>query len=154
MIASNPQLPENLWPKMVWAVVLLLVLLLVPAFLVKLLLRKALGEMVYPYLAYAVPCLTFLFVALLLRTWEGRGASPKALAVAWSLCTTLFMFSAFAATFYSGVELHLIDHGDAVGGFMVACVGGAFAGVFTTYSRVLKVTSARAINRVDTTPRE
>jgi hypothetical protein len=152
--ASSANLPDNLWSKMFWAAGLLLVLLLVPTFLIKLLLRKAVGDMVYPYLTYAVPCLTFLFVALLLRTWEDHGASPRRLALAWSLCTTLFIFVVFAATFYSGVELHLVDPGDAVGAFVVACVGGASVGLFITYSRVLKVTSARATKRADEAPRD
>jgi hypothetical protein len=152
--ASSTHLSENLWSKMFWAAVLLRVLLLVPTFLMKLLLHKAVVEMVYPYLAFAIPCLTFLFVALLLRTWEDHGASPKRLSLAWSFCTTFFMFVVFAATCYSGVKFHLIDPGDAVGAFVVACVGGASVGLFITYSRVLKITAARATKRADEPPRD
>jgi hypothetical protein len=109
-------------------VALLLVLLLVPAVWVKLMLRKSSGEMVLPYLAFAVPCIAVAVVAPLLRTWEGRGASPRTLAVAWSLCMTILLFGVFASTFYSAAELRLMDRGDAVGVLFMACMGGAFAG--------------------------
>jgi predicted Na+-dependent transporter len=111
--------------------------------------HKTPNEMAGPYLAYAVPGPIFLLVVLGLRTWEDRGGSPKRLAIAWTLCTTLFMFIILGATVYSGAKLHLIDPNDAVGILVVACVGGALIGPFMMYRRVLKVTTARVAERKD-----
>jgi hypothetical protein len=149
MRSTVASLRANIWVKMFWAIVLYLALVLVPAFLVMLVLHKTVGEITGPYLAYAVPGPIFLLVILWLRTWEERGASPRQVALVWSLCTTLFMFLVFGATVYSGVELHLIDPNDAVGTLVVGCVGGALVGPLTTYRHVLKIASARTAKRID-----
>lgn len=133
---------------MSWAIVLNFALVLVPTYFVMLVLHKTAGEMAGPYLAYAVPGPIFQLVALWLRTWENRGASPKRLALAWVLCTTLFMFTIIGATAYSGAELNLIDPEDRVP-VVVLSVMGAFIVPFTTYRRVLKVTAERAATRID-----
>ena len=143
----SASMPEHLWVKMFWAIVLYLGLILVPVLFVMLVLHKTAGEMVGPYVAFALPGPIFLLVSMWLRVWEDRGASPRRLALAWSICILLFMFVGLGATFYSGVELHLINLQDAVGGFVVACVAGALIVPFMMYRWVLKVTAARADKR-------
>jgi len=151
MRSTIARLRANIWVKMFWAIVLFLAYVFVAALLVMLVLHKSAGEMVGPYLAYAVPGPIFLLVVLWLRAWEDRGASPKLLALVWCLCTTLFMFTIVGATTYSGVVLHLIDSEDRVAFFIVSGVMGAFIVPLTMYRRVLKVATERAAKRIDGT---
>ena len=135
---------------MFWGMVLYVALTLVPAFLVMLILHKTVDETAGPYLAYAVPVPIFVLVALGLRTWEDHGASPKPLVLAWCLCMTLFMLTAFAATAYSGFALYIIGAQDRDEFLIVSGVGGVIAALVVApmfYRRILTTVAARAAKR-------
>ncbi|MBI3677841.1 MAG: hypothetical protein HY243_14630 [Proteobacteria bacterium] len=135
---------------MFWAMAGYVALMLVPAILVMLILRKTVEEMAGPYLAFAVMGPVFLLVVLALWTWEDRGASPKPLTLAWCLCMALFMLTAFAATAYSGVALHIIGAQDRNEFFVVSGVGGVTAALVVVpmfYRRILTTVAARAAKR-------
>jgi len=143
----STNMAKNLWAKMFWAIVLYFGLVLVPVLFAMLVLHKTAGEMAGPYVAFALPGPIFLLLAMWLRVWEDRGASPRWLALSWSVCMLLFMLVVLCAIFYSGVELDLINLHDVAGSSVVACVAGALIVPFMMYRWVLKVTAARAEKR-------
>ncbi len=147
---SSPSMPENLWRKMAWAGVLYFVLVLIPAFFAMLVLQKSADEMAGPYLAFAAPGPFFLLMAMWLRVWEDRGASPRRLALLWALMVMLFVLVTDGAIVYSGTALTLIDPQDVLA-FIVAGVFGAFVAALTVYRRTLAITAARAGKRELTT---
>src|ERR1035437_5598277 len=81
-------------------------------------LRKTVGELAHPYIAFALPAVIFFPLVWWLRAREEEGASPKRLARGWVLSMSLFFLAVIAATFYSGIELRLMDPKDALGGFV------------------------------------
>lgn len=137
------------WGKVFWGLPIIFAVTLVPALLVMLVLHKAVDDMAIPYLAFTVPGAAFVFVAKGLRSWEAHGATPRQLAFAWAICTTLLMFTVIGATLYSALSFHLLPLEDAIWTFALAVVGGGGAGLFMTYSQVLKTTTERAAKRTD-----
>lgn len=93
---------------MLWALVLYLTLEMVPAFIVKLVLNKPFGELVGPYVAFAMPGMVFVPLAWWLRQREGKGLSSRSLALGWGLYMALFVSLVTSALFYSGAELQVI----------------------------------------------
>jgi hypothetical protein len=78
-----------------------------------------------------------------------QGASPKRLAREWVLSTSLFIIGVIVATFYSGIELRLINPEDAFGGFIVSVLLSVPSLYFIAYRRMLRVFSARAAEKPD-----
>jgi hypothetical protein len=138
---------SDTWGKVFWGIPIIFALTLVPAFLVMLVLHKTVDDVAVPYLAFTVPGAVFVFVAKGLRSWEVHGATPRQLALVWAICTMLFMFTAFWATLYSALAFHLLPMEDAIWTFALAAIGGGGAGLFMTYSKVLKVATERAAKR-------
>jgi hypothetical protein len=137
------------WRKMFGGLVLIFAVTFVPALLVMLVLHKTVDDVAVTYLAFTVPQAVFLFVAKGLRSWEEHGATPRRLALVWTLCMVTFMFAVFGALFYATVAFHLISQEDAIGTFALAAVGGGVAAVFATYRQVLKAATERAAKRTD-----
>lgn len=117
----NPR--ATVWIKMFWAIMIYLAVEFGLAFMVKIVLNKATGELVIPYLAFAIPIVILLPMALLLRKWETQGASFRQIAFGWVAFLAIFVFTINFAVFYSGVKFHLVDPGDA-GFFIVAAAIG------------------------------
>jgi hypothetical protein len=128
---------------MFWAICLYLALEFGAFVLVKLILRVSVGDLFGPYLAFAIPGISVLFLAKWLRDWEGRGPSPKQTAFAWAITMVLFFLAITAALFYSATNLRLINASDAVWVFGVMAVGGTTAGLFAGYNMALASVSAR-----------
>ncbi len=107
-------------------------------------LNKTTGELVGPYLAFAVPWAILAPLIWWLRKWEEQGASPKRLAREWGLSMALFGVAMAAAVFYSGVELRLMDTTDAVSGFIAGVLISVPIFYFGMYNMALKRISSRA----------
>lgn len=84
-----------------------------------------------------------------LRIWEQEGTSPKRLARGWVLSTALFFVVVIIATFYSGIELHLMDPKDALGGFVVTVLLSVPICYFGMSRRVLRTISTRTARKLD-----
>jgi hypothetical protein len=112
-------------------------------------LKKGVGEIVGPYLAFAVPAVVMMALVWWLRVWEKQGTSPKRLARGWVLSTATFFVAVIVAVFYSGVELRLMDPKDALGGIVVAVLLSVPSLYFITYRTALRVISARAAGKLD-----
>ena|SRR5882724_12414934 len=149
MRSSNSKSRANMRIKMFWAICFYLALELGLFVIVKQILHAPEGELVGPYLAFAVPGVILLPAAWRLRKWEERGASPRRLALWWGMLIVSFASAVLVAFVYSGIELHLIDPSDIVGGSVVAGVLLIPTAFFTMYHRVLSRTSARAARHMD-----
>ena len=112
-------------------------------------LNKTAGELVGPYLAFAVPWIIIAPLVWWLRVLEEQGTSPKRLARGWLLSTTLFLVAVMIATVYSGIELRLMDPKDALGAFVVTVLLSVPSLYFVAYRRALRVISTRAAGRRD-----
>jgi hypothetical protein len=146
MPSVTPTMPANVWTQMFWAIVLLLVLELIPAIVVKEVLHVTMGQLVGPYLAFAVPAVLFLLLAWWLRRQEERGATARRLALAWGLSAGLFVLTIGVALFYSASALRLIDPREFLGPLIFAVSAGTLVTSFTMYRKVLPTISARAAN--------
>lgn len=130
---------------MFWAICIYLALELAPALMAKLLLHKAVGQLVGPYLAFALPGVSSLLLILWLWKWEERGASPTHLALGWGLTLAFFSLALSAALLYSVVNLRLANPSDAVWVFGIIGVGGTASGFFVAYNMTLTRVSAKAV---------
>jgi hypothetical protein len=133
----------SLWAWLLWALPIYLVLEVGPFLIIGWGLEKTIGELVGPYLAFAVPAVIMMPLVWWLRVWEKQGTSPKRLARGWVLSTAMFFVAGIVATFYSGVELRLMDPKDAMGGFVVAVLL-SIPSLFVIYRMALRVISTRA----------
>lgn len=138
---------SDTWGKVFRSLPIIFFVPLVPAMLVMLILHKTAGEMTIPYLAFTVPGAVFVFVAKGLRSWEDHGATPRRLALVWSLSMAVFMVTVLGATTYAAFTFHLMPQEDAVGTFALAAVGGTLAAFFGGYRQVLKTATERAAKR-------
>lgn len=139
----------SLWAWLFLALPIYLVLEVGPFMIIGWVLKKSVGELVGPYLAFAVPAVIIFPLVWWLRIWEEQGASPKRLARGWVLSTALFLIAGIVATFYSGIELRLMAPKDALGGFIVAVLLIVPSLYFITYRRTLRVISTRASGKLD-----
>lgn len=135
---------ESIWVWLLWGYGIYLLLELGPFVIAAWVLKKSAGELAGPYLAFAVPWAVTAPVVWWLRKWEMRGVSPKRLAHGWGLSMAFFGVAEVAATFYSGVELRLMDPRDAVISFVVMVLLSAPIFYFVTYHRALRRVSARS----------
>ncbi len=110
-------------------------------------LNKTVGELVGPYLAFALPWAIVAPLIWWLRMLEEQGTPPKPLARGWLLTTSIFFAAVMVAALYSAVELHLIDPKDALGAVVVAVLLSVPSLYFVAYRRTLKVISARAAGK-------
>lgn len=133
---------------MLGALCLYLVLELGLFLVVKAVIRVTTGDLVGPYLAFAVPAVICLLLAWRLKRWEEHGPSSRLLALGWSLGTVFLFSTVIIAFFYSGLRLHFLNLGDAKGFIAVAVVGVPIA-FFIWYRVVLSHISARAARNVD-----
>jgi hypothetical protein len=91
----------SLWAWLFWAVPIYLAMEVGAFLIVGLAFKKSIGELITPFLAFAVPALIFFPLVWWLRILEKQGTSPKRLARGWVSSTALFLIAAMAATFYS-----------------------------------------------------
>ena len=135
---------ESIWVWLMWSLLFYLVLEVGPFLITASALKKTAGELVGPYLAFAIPWVIMAPLIWWLRKWEEQGASPKRLARGWGLSMALFGVTGIAATYYSGTELHLMDPKDAVGGFVFTLLLSVPTFYFGMYHMALRRISARA----------
>lgn len=139
----------SLWAWLVWMLPGYLVLEVGASLIVGVFLKKTAGELVGPFLAFAVPCAIFAPLVWWLRIREEEGASPKHLALGWVFSAALFFVAVMAATFYSGIELRLMDPKYVFGAFVVAVLLSVPSLYFIAYRRMLRVISTRAAGKSD-----
>ena len=152
--ALNAKARRSIWTWLFWGLGFYLVLELGPFLIAAWLLKKTAGELAGPYLAFAAPWVIFVPLIWWLRRWEETGASPKRLARGWGLSMALFGIAVEVAVFYSGVELHLMDQNDAVGGFIVALLLGIPILYLGMYYKSLRTISSRAAEKLGSTQAE
>jgi len=140
---------ESIWIWLFWGLGIYLALELGPCLIAARVLNKTAGELVGPYLAFAVPWAILAPLIWWLRKWEEQGASPKRLARGWGLSMALFGVVVAVAVFYSGIVLRLIDPTDAVGGFIAAVLLSVPISNFGMYYRALPRISARSAGKLD-----
>lgn len=136
---------ESIWVWLFWGLGTFLVLELGTFLLAGLALSKTAGELAGPFLAFATPSAIFMsFVWWIRKREDRRAASPKQLARAWGLSMMFFWAAAISAICYSGVELRLINHSDAIGVFITSILLGVPMAYFVAYSMTLPVITSRA----------
>lgn len=108
-----------------------------------LVLKKTVGQMAGPYLAFAVPAAIIMPLIWWVREWEEQGVTPKPLARRWGLTMVLFVIVISAAVSYSGVHLGLMGRTDAIVGFVTAAPFGSGIAYFISYHHALRIISSR-----------
>lgn len=144
----------SLWAWLLWGLPIYFVLEFGAFLIIGLGLKKPVGDLVGPYLAFAMPAVILMPLVWSLRMWEEEGASPKRLARGWGLGMALFGVAVQVATFYSGIKFHLIDPDDAIGGFITAFLIGVPAVYFVMYHMALTRISSRLATKLDGPPRQ
>jgi hypothetical protein len=134
---------ESVWIWLIGGLGLWLVLELGPFFIASSVLEKSAGELVGPYLAFAIPWVITAPLIWWLRRREELGASPKMLAHGWGMSMALFVLALAIAVFYSGVKLRLMTRSDAVISFTTMSLFGGLILYLIGYHRALKVLSSR-----------
>src|SRR5450631_2226002 len=127
----------SLWAWLLWTLPIYLVLELGPFLIIGWGLKITVGELVGPFLVFAVPAAILMPLVWWLRVWEEEGASPKRLARGWGLSVALFGVAVQIAAFYSGIKFHLMDPDDAVGGFITVFLLGVPIFYFVMYHMAL-----------------
>lgn len=135
---------ESIWVWLFWGLGLYLVLEVGPVQIIGWVFKKTSGELVGLYLAFSVPWAIMAPLIWWLRKWEEQGASPKRLARGWGLSMALFGVAGIVATYYSGIELRLMDPKDAVGGFVATVLLSVPLFYFVMYRMALTRLSSRA----------
>jgi len=132
----------GLWAWLFWSLPIYLVLEVGAFLIIGEGFGKTAGELVSPFLAFAVPWAIFAPLVWWLRILEEQGTSPKQLARGWVLSVAVFFIAVIVAVIYSGIEFRLIDPKDALGRF-VAGVLLSLPSYFITYRMMLRVISTR-----------
>jgi hypothetical protein len=138
----------SVWAWLLWSLPLYLVLEIGLFLIIRWGFKKTVGELVVPYLAFAVPAVVMMPLVWWLRMSEEQGASPKRLARGWVLCMAMFFVAVIGAVLYSGIEFRLIDPKDALGWFVVA-VPLSVPSLYFMYRRTLSVISTRTAVKRD-----
>ena len=133
----------SLWAWLFWGLPIFLVLELGPFLIIGYGLKKTVGQLVGPYLAFAVPAVILMSLVWWLRVWEEQGTSPKRLARGWGMSVALWGVSVLVATTYSGVKLRLIDPMDA----LVCFVGSVLLSVPIAYFMLYYMAITRLSSR-------
>jgi hypothetical protein len=135
---------ESLWVWLFWGLGTYLALELGPFLLLGVALQKTVAELLYPYLAFAMPGV--IFMPLVWRLWqrEKQRPSPKQLAREWGVSMALFGLAVVGAVIYSGVRLGLMDPSDAIGGLVVSVLLSVPTSYFTLYHMTLTRISSRS----------
>ncbi len=136
---------ENIWIWLLWGIFMYLVLELGPFVLVAAILKRSAGELVGPYLAFAIPWMFLAPLIWWLRRWEEQGASHKRLAHGWALAVALFAILVAFAVCYSGVVLFLVKPTDAITNFLVAVLLIPPVLYFVMYLNALRIISGRPV---------
>ncbi|MGB8480129.1 MAG: hypothetical protein WCE63_15055 [Acidobacteriaceae bacterium] len=139
----------SFWAWLLWSIPFNLVLEVAPFLIAGGVLKKTVGELVGPYLAFAVPSVIIMSLVWWLRIWEQEGISPKRLARGWGLSIALFGVTVTGASFYSGVALRLMDPKDALGGFVATILLSVPISYFGMSRRALRTISKRAAGKLD-----
>ena len=140
---------ENIWIWLLWAIFMYLFLELGLFLLVAEILKKSVGELVGPYLAFAIPWMFLAPLIWWLRRWEEQGASHKRLAHGWALAVVLFAILVAFAVCYSGVALYLMKPTDAIINFLFALLLISPVLYFVMYLNALRIISARSVAMQD-----
>lgn len=134
---------ENIWVWLFWGIGIYLALELGPFLIAGQVLKKTVGEMAGPYLAFAMPWVIMVPLIWWLRKREEQGTSPKRLARGWGLSMALFGVVLGFAVFYSGVKFSLIGLSDAVISFVTTALFSGLIFYFGMYHMALKRISSR-----------
>jgi hypothetical protein len=133
----------SLWAWLLWSLPIYLVLEVGASLIIGEGLKKTVGQLAGPFLAFAAPAVTIMPLIWWLRILEDKGAPPRLLARGWVLSAGLFFVAVMVATFYSGIELRLMDPKTALGAFVACVLFGIPSLYFIVYRRTLKVLSTR-----------
>ena len=134
---------ENIWVWLFWGLGIYLLLELGPFLIAGHVLKKTVGDMAGPYLAFAMPWAIMAPLIWWLRKREEQGASPRRLARGWGGSMALFGVVLGFAVFYSGVQLSLIRLSDAVISFVTMALFSGLIFYFGMYHMALKRISSR-----------
>jgi hypothetical protein len=134
---------ESIWVWLFWGLGIYLALEAGPFLIAGLVLKKTVGEMAGPYLAFAVPAAIIMPLIWYLKKWEEQGVTPKRLARGWGLSMVIFVVAMGVAVFYSGVKLHLMGRWDAVVSFIVSTLWGGLIVYFTLCHMVSRRLSSK-----------
>lgn len=145
MNMSFSEFGKNIWAWLFWSFGFYLVLELGPFVIAAWALKKTAGELVGPYLAFAVPWAIMAPLIWRLRKWEEGGVSPKRLAHGWGFSMALFGVAVGLAVFYSGIKLQVMDSKDAVVSFAVVVLLSVPIFYFGMYRMALTRICARAV---------
>jgi hypothetical protein len=137
----------SLWAWLLWTLPIWLLLEVARLLIIGWLFKKTAGELIGPYVAFALPAVIIMPLVWWLRILEEQGTSPKRLARGWLISTAIFCFTVIGATFYSGLKFQLIDPKDALGGLIVSVLLSAPSLYFISYRWTLRVISARAATK-------
>lgn len=139
----------SFWTWLLWAIPINLILEVGWFLAVGWVLKKTVGELAAPYLAFAVPSVVIMSLVWWLRMWEQEGTSPKRLARGWGLSMALFGTMVAGAFFYSGVSLRLMNPEDALGGVVATILLIAPISYFGMSRRVLRTISKRSAGKLN-----
>jgi len=134
----------SLWAWLLRALPGYLALEVGPFLIIGLGLKKTVGELLGPYLAFAAPAVILMPLVWWLRVWEKQGISPKRLARAWGVSVALWGVSVVVATIYSGVKFGFMDPMDALGGLIVSVLLSVPILYFMSYYMAIATVSSRA----------
>jgi hypothetical protein len=134
---------ESVWVWLFWGLGIYLLLEFGSFLLAAMLLKKTIGELVIPYIAFAIPWVIFAPIIWWLRKWEEQGASPTRLARLWALGVAVFGTTIYLAAFYSARMLDFMSGTDALIDCVVVVLLTIPVLTFVLYQRAIRVLSAR-----------
>jgi hypothetical protein len=144
----------SVWAWLFWTLPIYLVLEIGPFLIIGWGLKKTVGELVGPYLAFALPAVIFMPLVWWLRMSEEEGASPKRLAREWGVSVAFWGVAVAVAVIYSGVKLGFMDSKDAIGGLAVSVLLSVPTLYFTVYHMTFTRISSRSGVRTAGPPHE
>jgi hypothetical protein len=122
MNISNLGLKSGVGSQLAWGIGIYGILVFQPFLAIWLIFKKSPGEIVYPYLACALPGVLFLLLISRLRQREAEGISAQRLARNWGMSGALFAIGTVVAVVYSGVSLGFMSHTNVLGGTTVSVI--------------------------------
>ncbi len=146
MTSADPALSPDAWPKTFRVIAINLAIALVLTVLLKLAFHLRLGQLVAPFLVFAAPAI-FLPPVVLLRRWEGRGAPPRHVALAWSLWIGLLVFGVDVGLLYLARVLRMFDPLADLGAWIFTVALLTVSAFFFAYFEVREIATRRATSR-------
>ena len=117
-LSSKPGFSSTL----AWGIGIYLMLALQPFLGIWLIFKKSPTELVYPYLACAMPGVLLMLLISRLRKREVEGIAPERLARDWGMSGALFAVGTVVSVAYSGVSLGFMGRTNILGGTTVSVI--------------------------------